>query len=129
MLNWKEQVKEVAAVYHALPDTDRERAVIFASNYGEAGAIDFYGPRYGIPKAIAVVGTYWFFGPGDLPGDIVILHGVGRDEAADYCGTIEVVSTVTHPFAVEEERDVVISICREPRQTLQELWPSMAGNN
>jgi hypothetical protein len=129
MLNWREQVEHVAAVYNSLPDTDRERAVIFASNYGEAGAIDFYGPRYGIPKAIAVVGTYWFFGPGDLPGDIVILHGVGRDEAADYCGTIEVVSTVTHPFAVEEERDVVISICREPRQTLQELWPSMAGNN
>jgi hypothetical protein len=129
MLNWREQVEEVATVYNALPDTDRERAVIFASNYGEAGAIDFYGPRYGIPNAIAVTGTYWFFGPGELPGDVIVFHGVSRDDVDDYCGILEDVGTVSHPFAVEEERDLVIRICREPTQTLQDLWPSMAGNN
>jgi hypothetical protein len=68
MLNWEEQVVEIARVYHELPTEDRERAVILTSNYGEAGSIDFYRPRFGLPPAVAYVGTYWFFGPGALPG-------------------------------------------------------------
>jgi 4-amino-4-deoxy-L-arabinose transferase-like glycosyltransferase len=129
MLNWREQVAEVARVYHALPEADRDRAVILASNYGEAGAIDFYGPRYDIPKAVSVVGTYWFFGPGDLPGDVTIMHGFDLDEIEEHCGVIEQAGTVSHPFAVSEERNLSVRICREPRQTLQELWPSQEGNN
>jgi hypothetical protein len=129
MLNWREQVAEVARVYHSLPDADRERAVILASNYGEAGAIDFYGPRFGIPKSISVVGTYWFFGPGELPGEVIVLHGFSEEEVEEFCGSLDAAGSVTHPFAVAEERDLVIRVCREPRQTLQELWPSMQGIN
>jgi 4-amino-4-deoxy-L-arabinose transferase-like glycosyltransferase len=127
MLNGEEQVAEVARVYHALPDADRERAVILASNYGEAGAIDFYGPRYDVPKAIAFVGTYWLFGPGDLPGDVVILHGFREGDWEDYCESTEAAGFVTHPFAVAEQRDLTIYVCRNPRLTLQELWPQVEG--
>jgi hypothetical protein len=127
MLNWREQVEEVARVYHALPPDERERAVILASNYGEAGAIDFYGPRYGIPKARAFVGTYWFFGPGDLPGDVIILHGFRDDDFRTFCGTKTAAGFVTHPYAVAEQRDLTVYVCREPRQTLQELWPQLEG--
>jgi hypothetical protein len=129
MLNWRQQVAEVARVYHSLPNADRERAVILASNYGEAGAIDFYGPLFDIPKARAVVGTYWFFGPGGLPGDVIIMHGFSREEVAEHCGVLEDAGHVTHQFAVAEERDVAIRVCSEPRQTLQDIWPSLAGNN
>ena len=127
MLNWEEQVAEVARVYHALPSPDREQAVILTSNYGEAGAIDFYGPRYGLPKAVAYVGTYWFFGPGDLPGDILILHGYTEDDWNDFCESKEAAGFVSHPFAVAEQRDLTIYVCRNPRMTLQELWPLREG--
>lgn len=129
MLNWEAQVREVARVYHTLPEPDRSRAVIFASNYGEAGAIDFYGPRYDLPGAIAITGTYWFFGPGDLPGDIVIFHGFRREEIENFCGEIEDAGSVTHPFAVTEERDLTVRVCRNNRQTLQSIWPSLSGRN
>jgi hypothetical protein len=127
MLNWREQVEEVARVYHALPPLDRERAVILASNYGEAGAIDFYGPRYDIPKARAFVGSYWFFGPGELPGDVVILHGFYEDDFEDFCGDVEAAGYIDHPYAVAEQRNLTIYVCREPRETLQELWPRLEG--
>ena len=65
MLGWEEQVAAVARVYHALPADQRARAVIVAGNYGEAGALDFYGPRYGLPPVVSAAGSYWFFGPGD----------------------------------------------------------------
>ena len=127
MLNWREQVEEVARVYHALPAEEREKTVILASNYGEAGAIDFYGPRYGIPKARAVVGTYWFFGPGELPGEVVVLHGFTDDDFSRYCADRTAAGYVDHPYAVAEERNLTVYICREPRETLQDLWPRFKG--
>jgi hypothetical protein len=127
MLNWREQVEEVARVYDALPSHERDRAVILASNYGEAGAIDFYGPRYDLPKARSFVGTYWFFGPGDLPGEVVILHGFNEDDFSGFCGSVTAAGYVTHSYAVTEQRDLTVYLCRDPTVTLQELWPQFEG--
>jgi hypothetical protein len=127
MLNWREQVEEVARVYDALPSHERDRAVILASNYGEAGAIDFYGPRYYLPKARSFVGTYWFFGPGDLPGEVVILHGFNEDDFSGFCGSVTAAGYVTHSYAVTEQRDLTVYLCRDPTVTLQELWPQFEG--
>ncbi|MGD8698098.1 MAG: glycosyltransferase family 39 protein [Gemmatimonadales bacterium] len=127
MLNWREQVEEVARVYFGLPDDERDRAVILASNYGEAGAIDFYGARLGLPKARAFVGSYWFFGPGDLPGEVIVLHGFREESVRDFCGSLTAAGFITHPYAVAEERDLTVYVCREPRTTLQELWPQLAA--
>ncbi len=127
MLNWREQVEEVARVYEALPPADRARAVILASNYGEAGAIDFYGSRYDLPPARAFVGTYWHYGPGDLPGDVLILHGFGTDDFANFCDSHTAAGSVGHEFAVAGERNVTIFICRGPFRSLQAQWPLWQG--
>lgn len=129
MLNWEEQVREVARVYDSLPPPEQRRAVILASNYGEAGAIDFYGPRYGLPSARAFVGSYWFFGPGDLPGEVMILHGFAEDDVKDYFESVAAAGHVTHRYAVTEERDLTIFVGRGPRTTLQEAWPGWRGEN
>lgn len=129
MLNWEEQVRTVARVYEGLAVEERERAVILASNYGEAGAIDFYGPRYGLPDAIAYTGTYWFFGPGELPGEVVIAHGFERDDLTDHFESVMPAAHVTHPYAVAEERDLTLYVCRGPETTLQAIWPSLAGEH
>jgi hypothetical protein len=129
MLNWKEQVQEVARVYDSLPQAERRRAVILASNYGEAGAIDFYGPAYGLPKARAFVGSYWFFGPGELPGEVMILHGFADDDFSEYFESATAAGHVTHPYAVNEQRNLTIYVGRAPRTTLQDAWPGWEGEN
>jgi 4-amino-4-deoxy-L-arabinose transferase-like glycosyltransferase len=129
MLGWEEQVAAVSRVYRALPDHQRERAVIVAANYGEAGALDFFGPRYGLPQVVSPAGSYWFFGPGDRPGDVVISIGVPREAMREYFDSVETVAMVTHPWTVEEERNVSINVCTRPHTTLQRLWPSLAGRN
>jgi hypothetical protein len=60
---WENQAAVVARVYNGLPEADRERATILAGNYGEAGAIDFFGPRYGLPKSISGHHSYYVWGP------------------------------------------------------------------
>src|SRR5437879_5345683 len=47
---WPEMVEKVAKIYNSLPAEERAKTAIFANNYGEAGAIDFFGKKYGLPK-------------------------------------------------------------------------------
>lgn len=129
MLGWQDLVDAVSQVYHALPPEDRAQAVVIASNYGEAGAIDFYGPRYGVPRAIAFVGTYWHYGPGDKPGNVTIAVGFGRESVARRFATVDSAMTVGHPYGVEEQRDQTIYVGRGPHRTFQELWPEWEGRN
>jgi len=129
MLGWEAQVAAVARVYRALPAPDREKAVIVADNYGEAGAVDFYGPRYGLPSAVAPVGSYWFFGPGKKPGDVIIKIGGSRDDLTPFCGSVALADRVNERWVVPEEQNLPIWICRQPYRTLQQIWPMFAGEN
>ena len=75
MLGWQSMVAALAEEWRAMPESVRADAVVLAGSYGRAGAIDFYGPRYGLPKVVSPAGSYWFFGPGTKPGRIVLSLG------------------------------------------------------
>jgi hypothetical protein len=129
MLGWEALADSVARVYLDLPEPDRERAVIVATNYGRAGAIDFYaGDR--IPHAVAPVGSYWFWGPGDRPGTVSIVVGAEAGDLVDEFFRVAVEATrVRNPWGVPEERDVPIVIARNPVRPLQQVWPRWRGEN
>jgi len=129
MLGWEEQVREVAQVYRSLPAPDRARTVIVAGNYGEAGALDFFGPRYGLPAVVSPTGSFWFFGPGTKPGEVVVTIGAGREDLVPLFDSVGAAGRVTSPWSVAEERDLTIFVARGPHRTLQEVWPSLGGRN
>lgn len=60
---WEEMVQQVAEIYNSLPPEERAATGILAGNYGEAGAIDLFGPKYGLPRAYSRHQTYWYWGP------------------------------------------------------------------
>jgi hypothetical protein len=115
-------VETVAGIYHNLSLDDRAKAAIFARNYGEAGAIDFFGPRYGLPKAISGHQNYYLWGPRNYTGEVIIVLGYRPELANRTCGTVEVVGAVGHPYAMAEEH-YTIFICRGLKGGLQESWP------
>jgi hypothetical protein len=121
MLAWRELVEAVARVYHALPERDRERTVVYGANYGEAGALDLYGPALGLPPVVSMAGSFYFFGPGDRPGDVMLFVGMEREWIDDTCPSVEVAARVTAEWTVEEN-DVPVLVCREPTTTVQEVW-------
>ena len=124
MFGWEEQVQAVAAAYDTLTPAEQEKCVLLASNYGEAGAIDHYGPRYGLPKALSFSSSYSVWGPGEKPGDVIITIGFTFEELKPHFGHIRLFRVVDHEYAVSEERNVAIYTCRRPNQTLQEAWPA-----
>jgi 4-amino-4-deoxy-L-arabinose transferase-like glycosyltransferase len=129
MLGWDEQVAAVAAAYHALPPGDRARAVVLASNYGEAGAIDFFGPRYGLPRAVSPAGSYWFFGPGRLPGEVAVALGIEPRDVEGFYSEYHEAARIPNPWGVPEQQDNVVAVLRGAASTLQDVWPSLAGRN
>lgn len=129
MLGWEQQVAAVARVYASLSPAEREQAVLVGSSYGHAGGLDFYGPRYGLPPAVAPTGSYWFFGPGDKPGAVVVSLGISPGDMSEYFRSVTLAAVVNQPWVVPEERNVPVVIARGPYRTLQDIWPALKGRN
>ncbi|HEX6533395.1 MAG TPA: glycosyltransferase family 39 protein [Gemmatimonadaceae bacterium] len=125
MLHWRERVAAVARVYESLPPAERRRAVIAADNYGEAGAIDYYGPSMGLPHAICGCGTYWFFGPGDKPGDVLLSVGIDEHDLRRFYRSVRPAGRIVDPWTVPEEQDIRLYVATRPTTTLQRIWPSL----
>jgi hypothetical protein len=123
MFGWENQVATVAKVYHSLSPEEKGRAIIFCDNYGEAGAIDFLGKKYGLPRAASGHNSYWFWGPGNWDADIVITVGEDRQDVADSFEEVEEAALVVSEYARPFETNLPIYICRQPKATLCELWP------
>lgn len=79
-LGWEAMVKQVADVYHSLPPEVQAKTAIKASDYGQAAAIDYFGPKYGLPKAVCFHQNYWYWGTHGYTGESVIVLGEGNPE-------------------------------------------------
>ena len=113
----------VARVYQDLPAADRADCAILAGNYGEAGAIDYYGPSFGLPKALSGHNSYFYWGPRGYSGACMIIFGERSNEFITYFGDVQRAATIVSPLAMPNEREVPVYVCRKPREPLSVLWP------
>lgn len=119
---WEEMAAAVAHVYNGLPPDVRAKTAIFGQNYGQAGAIDLFGARYGLPKAISGHQTYYLWGPRDYTGESMIVMGDRQASLERRFASVEKVVRVEHPYSMPYEH-IDIFYCRGLRQPLKELWP------
>jgi hypothetical protein len=120
---WPEMVATIAEVYDTLTAAEKTKCVILANNYGEAGAIDFLGRQYNLPKAISGHNNYWLWGPRDADGSVII-HLGGSETAwkEDYAEVI-LADVFSHDLCMPYENNLPIWICRNRRSLLREDWP------
>jgi 4-amino-4-deoxy-L-arabinose transferase-like glycosyltransferase len=125
-LGWKPFVRQVAALADTLPAAERRRLVVFAGDYGAAGAIDLFGARYGLPHAISGHNNYWWWGPGRAPDDsTTIAVNIDRSFLQTIFAGVEAAGQVRTPGGVwSEERDAAIYLCRGQRRSWAAGWPS-----
>ena len=119
---WEEMVAKVARYYHSLPPEEQKKTVIYCGNYGEAGAIDFYGPRYGLPRAISGHQNYFLWSTHGATGESIIL--VGDDPDPPMWESLTLVDRTNHPYAMPEENGPIYH-GRGLKPSLAEVWPSV----
>jgi 4-amino-4-deoxy-L-arabinose transferase-like glycosyltransferase len=125
MLGWREMAAKVAAVYNALPSDERARAVFYGRDYGEAAALDVYGPALHGPPVVAGHNNYYLWGPRGFDGSVVIvMDGDVRPLMQNY-RNIQVVGHIDSPFAQTWEAHMPIYVLRGPRVPLKTLWPKL----
>jgi hypothetical protein len=121
---WPEMVEKVAQVYNSLSPEERSRTAIFSNSWGEAAAVDFYGPRFGLPLAISKHNSYWIWGPRDYDGStMIILRSGGRDEPSLF-ESVESAGRVEHPYARRDEYFDIL-LCRGLKKNLKDIWPGV----
>jgi 4-amino-4-deoxy-L-arabinose transferase-like glycosyltransferase len=119
---WEEMAATVAGVYNSLPPDVRTKTAIFGQNYGEAGAIDLFGPKYGLPPAISGHQTYYLWGPRDYTGESMIVMGDRQEVLERLFASVQKVAHVEHPYSMPYEH-IDIFYCRGLKMTLKQLWP------
>jgi hypothetical protein len=119
---WPGMVAQVAAVYYAMPADKRAETAILAGNYGSAGAIDFFGPRYGLPQSISAHQNYYYWGFRQYTGENLILLNWQLDDAQYWCRNVEEGPKVGNPYAMGWEHYTIL-ICRGLKKPLAEAWP------
>jgi hypothetical protein len=121
---WKEMAGKAAAIYRALPEADRATARVFGQNYGQAGAIDMYGPALGLPPALSGHLAYHTWGPPEEDPQVLIVLDDDRETLLTLFEEVEHAGVVSHPYSMPYQHFDVF-VCRKPKVSLRTLWPRL----
>jgi hypothetical protein len=117
---WPEMVREVAAIYNSLPPEERAQTGIWAGNYGEAGAINLFGPPYGLPRAYSRHQNHWYWGPPpQVYKDLIVIQW-SLDDVRDNCTSFQPFDHYQR-FGMGEENQPIY-LCRGVQFDIQKIW-------
>jgi hypothetical protein len=117
-IGWPEFARTVSRVYqHA-----GSGAVIFTSNYGEAGAIDRYGHELGLPSAYSGHNAFGYWGPPpDRRGPVITVGLEGADLSP--FRNCHVAARIDNSAGVDnDERGAPVDQCSGTRGPWSRIW-------
>jgi hypothetical protein len=127
---WQGLADDVAEVVAGLSTNDRADCLVITSNYGEAGAIEYFwrrrAERVELPPVTSVHNSYHSWGPGSASGRVVIFVGAEPSRLEQWFASVSLARRHVADYAMPYESDLPLWICREPRRLLREVWPALA---
>lgn len=130
MFGWEEFVGKIARIYNTLTPAEKNKCIIWVRNYGEAGAVDFFGKKYGLPKAYCAHNSYWYWADLGKKFDILIILGANRrldDNMADLTRPnrfekVELADVTKCRYCMPYENGRQLFLCRGAKFTLKQIW-------
>jgi hypothetical protein len=128
MFGWEEMVDIVEIGYRQLPADEQPGCLIYARNYGEAAAVDFFGKSRGLPPAASTHNSYWYWPPAQWDGKAAIIFASRTDSIASrrdleqFFGEVRLVGITHNRYAMPFETGRPIFLCRKGRISIKELW-------
>ena len=117
---WPELAKQVGDIYNSLPPEERSQTGIWAGNYGEAGAINQFGPQYGLPTAYSRHQNHWYWGPPPQVYRNLIVIQWSLDDVRDNCTSYQAFEHYDR-WGMGEE-NAPIYLCRGVKFNIQKIW-------
>jgi hypothetical protein len=122
-LAWPAFVRQIAAVYRALPAGQRSAAIVLGSNYGESGAVDRFGAADGLPPAYGVQNAYWYWGPPPASATVVVAVGFSRSRLTGVCGTLRLAAHLNNHLGInDDEQGAPVWVCGDLRAPWTATW-------
>ena len=123
-VGWPAFVREIATAYRALPVAQRPTTIVLASNYGEAGAVDRFGPADGLPAAYSGHMGFYYWGPPPATATSAIVVGYSKGQLG-FCGSVRLALKLNnHEGLSDDEQNQPVWICQQLRQSWRSIWPS-----
>ena len=117
---WPELVSDVAAIYNSLTPDDRANTMIWAGNYGEAGAVNEFGPAVGLPRAWSRHQNHWYWGPPPQAYKNLIVIQWSLEDVRDNCTSFQAFPHYNR-LGMGEENETIY-LCRDAKFDVQKIW-------
>lgn len=129
MFGWENMTATVAGVYASLLPEEQAKCTIFVQNFGEAGAIDFFGRAYNLPQAISGHQNYYLWGMRGYSGEVTIIIGGKAQDHEKVFSQVEQVATITNEYAMPYENNLPVYVCRGLKAPLNSIWSQVKHYN
>jgi hypothetical protein len=120
MTGWNELATLVHEAYQGLNETEKKECTIFANNYGQAAAIDFYGSKYKLPPVVCLHDSYIFWAPDSLNSKIFIISDHRLGDIPELFGTYRETGKINNRFFRED--GLKVFLCSDPKPALREFF-------
>ena len=122
---WPKLVALIAREYGSQPAAQRRRTTILAGNYGEAGAIERYGPGAGLPQAYSGANNFWLWGPPPAAATAAIAVNVDPALLRREFAHVRQVATFWNGLGVsDDEQGAQIFIATGLKSSWAQAWPA-----
>ncbi|MEP6956830.1 MAG: glycosyltransferase family 39 protein [Chthoniobacterales bacterium] len=122
----EEMVRSLARAYATLSPEEQQRVGIFCQNYGQAGAVDLFGPKYGLPSALSGHQNYYLWGPRDYTGEVMlVLDSDDADEREQFRSVEDLGVLGSSPWSMPWEQRQHIYLCRGLKMPMRDFWPQL----
>ena len=124
---WEELAVEVERVLDTLSDADRDEILILTTNYGRAGALEYYVDEHRLAPVICSHNTYSLWSEGRTDAPLYLVLGYRRETLEKLFGSVEQVGTKSCTLCMDYEDDVPIWLVAEPIVPLSSVWDQLRG--
>ncbi|MGI8950924.1 MAG: glycosyltransferase family 39 protein [Chitinophagaceae bacterium] len=124
MLSWKEMTEKVAKAYNNLDSNEKKHTILFCDNYGEAGAVNFYGKKYYLPDAYSDNGSFLYWMPRYQHINNIVLVTDDKEEMQhpfikDFVSAVAV-DSITNIYA--REHGTLIIVLKGANETFNKMF-------
>jgi hypothetical protein len=120
MTGWTELAGLTISIYQNLDTTEKKECVIYGENYGQAGAVKYFGKKSGLPEPISFSDNFLFWAPDTLTARIVIYINDDTSGVSAYFGQVQEMGRITNPYA--RESGLPVYLCRYPRADFERFY-------